>query len=94
MGHAGAIIAGGKGTAAEKMKVMKECGIYVVESPADIGKTIKIALEKVIAGKKEKSKKKLIKKTKKEAKKENKKVKKAIKKAAGKAVRKNVKRKK
>ena len=94
MGHAGAIIAGGKGTAAEKMKVMKECGIYVVESPADIGKTIKIALEKVSAGKKEKNKKKLIKKTKKEAKKENKKVKKAIKKAAGKAVRKTVKRKK
>ena len=37
MGHAGAIIAGGKGTAAEKMAVMKKAGIKVVESPADIG---------------------------------------------------------
>ncbi|MCP4656563.1 MAG: succinate--CoA ligase subunit alpha [bacterium] len=37
MGHAGAIIAGGKGTAAEKMKAMRECGIHVVESPAEIG---------------------------------------------------------
>lgn len=37
MGHAGAIVAGGKGTAAEKMRVMQDCGIYVVESPADIG---------------------------------------------------------
>jgi succinyl-CoA synthetase alpha subunit len=91
MGHAGAIIAGGKGTAAEKMAVMKKCGIYVVESPADIGITVKKALEKVSAAKKEKGKKKLLKKTRKEAKKENKKVKKAIKKAAGKAVKKSVK---
>lgn len=37
MGHAGAIVAGGKGTAAEKMRVMQDCGIHVVESPADIG---------------------------------------------------------
>src|SRR5690606_33052913 len=37
MGHAGAIIAGGKGTAAEKMEAMREAGIHVVESPADIG---------------------------------------------------------
>jgi succinyl-CoA synthetase alpha subunit len=37
MGHAGAIIAGGKGTAAEKIAVMRECGIHVVMSPADIG---------------------------------------------------------
>lgn len=40
MGHAGAIISGGKGTAGEKMKVMSEAGIHVVESPAEIGNTM------------------------------------------------------
>ncbi len=44
MGHAGAIISGGKGTAAEKMKVMKEAGIHVVESPAEMGSTMLSAL--------------------------------------------------
>ncbi|MBN8707701.1 MAG: succinate--CoA ligase subunit alpha, partial [Bacteroidetes bacterium] len=46
MGHAGAIISGGKGTAAEKVKTMKECGIHVAESPAVIGETMKRVLGK------------------------------------------------
>ncbi|MDH5717880.1 MAG: succinate--CoA ligase subunit alpha [Spirochaetia bacterium] len=44
MGHAGAIISGGAGTAESKMKAMREAGIYVCESPADIGKKMKEAL--------------------------------------------------
>jgi succinyl-CoA synthetase alpha subunit len=41
MGHAGAIISGGKGTAAEKLAVMEECGIKVTRNPADMGKLMK-----------------------------------------------------
>mgnify|MGYP001301198950 CR=1 FL=1 len=40
MGHAGAIISGGKGTAGEKIRVMTECGIRVAETPAAIGETL------------------------------------------------------
>lgn len=48
MGHAGAIISGGKGTAAEKMAAMRECGIHVVTSPADIGDAVaKLMRERV-----------------------------------------------
>jgi succinyl-CoA synthetase alpha subunit len=46
MGHAGAIIAGGKGTAAEKMKAMQDAGIRVVKSPAEIGRAVKELLAK------------------------------------------------
>ena len=45
MGHAGAIVSGGKGTAEEKMKALREAGIHVVASPAEIGATVKRALE-------------------------------------------------
>lgn len=41
MGHAGAIISGGRGTAAEKMAVLREHGVHVVENPAEIGTTVK-----------------------------------------------------
>jgi succinyl-CoA synthetase alpha subunit len=46
MGHAGAIIAGGKGTAQEKMAAMRAAGIHVVESPAMIGETMEKVLRR------------------------------------------------
>jgi len=46
MGHAGAIISGSAGTAAEKMAALKEAGVKVVVSPADIGKAVKEVLSK------------------------------------------------
>ncbi|HTR81017.1 MAG TPA: succinate--CoA ligase subunit alpha [Bacteroidota bacterium] len=51
MGHAGAIISGGKGTATEKMKAMRDAGIHVCDSPAMIGETMKLALAKKGKGK-------------------------------------------
>lgn len=45
MGHAGAIIGGSDDTAAAKMKIMRACGIHVVDSPADIGKTMAEAMK-------------------------------------------------
>ena len=44
MGHAGAIISGGKGTAQEKLEVMEECGIKTTRNPAEMGRTLKSVL--------------------------------------------------
>jgi succinyl-CoA synthetase alpha subunit len=49
MGHAGAIIGGADDTAAAKMKIMRECGLFVVESPAVIGETMAKALKEAKA---------------------------------------------
>jgi succinyl-CoA synthetase alpha subunit len=46
MGHAGAIIGGADDTAAAKMRILRECGVHVVDSPADIGTTMAEALKK------------------------------------------------
>ena len=45
MGHAGAIISGGKGTAQEKLAVMEECGIKTTRNPAEMGRTLKSVLK-------------------------------------------------
>ena len=45
MGHAGAIISGGRGTAADKIAALKAAGITVAQSPADLGSTMKSVLE-------------------------------------------------
>ena len=45
MGHAGAIIGGKDDTAAAKMAIMRECGLHVVESPAEIGAAMAAALK-------------------------------------------------
>jgi succinyl-CoA synthetase alpha subunit len=49
MGHAGAIVGGADDTAEAKMKIMKECGIHVVHSPADIGKKMAEVMKAVPA---------------------------------------------
>ena len=49
MGHAGAIITGGQGTAKEKYEAMEAAGIRTVQSPAEIGRTVAGVLEKTAA---------------------------------------------
>lgn len=61
MGHAGAIIAGGKGTAEDKINAMKKAGIIIAPSPAEIGVTVKKVLDKLKAKSKSKSKSPMLK---------------------------------
>ena len=44
MGHAGAIVSGGQGTAEEKIEAMKEAGVHIVRSPAEMGKKMREVL--------------------------------------------------
>jgi succinyl-CoA synthetase alpha subunit len=46
MGHAGAIIAGGKGTAKEKIEALEQVGVRIAQSPADIGETVQEVIKK------------------------------------------------
>jgi succinyl-CoA synthetase alpha subunit len=73
MGHAGAIISGGHGTAAEKYKAMRAAGIHTVQSPADIGSTLASVLHKSKSKTKSTGKKSAPAKSKKPAKKSTKK---------------------
>jgi len=52
MGHAGAIVGGAADTAAAKMEILRQCGVHVVESPADIGKTMAEVLHNLFPKKK------------------------------------------
>ena len=79
MGHAGAIISGGKGTADEKIAEMTKCGIIVCNSPAEIGSTMKVALKNA-KKKKSKTDKKDLKKISKKEKKSREKIKTYLKK--------------
>jgi succinyl-CoA synthetase alpha subunit len=48
MGHAGAIISGGSGTAADKISALRSVGVEVAESPADMGSALKRAIERSV----------------------------------------------